>query len=155
MAAKRCSTCGINWPLNVDKCPKCGDGTWPLKEGYPDEDARAKPPVDIRLWVQPDYPSISLIAKAHIVWPENPGSGGQAWITDAVLWDAGYTMVGVNTVVKVQGEAGIVWFEISGRARQKGVGELAGWWLQRIPTESEMFADLPVIEGTDPDGAAT
>lgn len=48
MAARRCSTCGKNWPLHRHACPDCGGPLWHLNEGEPDdtEDARADEEVD-------------------------------------------------------------------------------------------------------------
>jgi hypothetical protein len=37
VAARRCSTCSINWPLNQQRCGSCGGSLWHLNNGEPDE----------------------------------------------------------------------------------------------------------------------
>lgn len=41
MAARRCSTCSINWPLHAKACGKCGGGLWHINEADPDGDEAA------------------------------------------------------------------------------------------------------------------
>lgn len=41
MAARRCSTCGVNYRLSVHSCPDCGGELWHSNTSTPDADVTA------------------------------------------------------------------------------------------------------------------
>lgn len=62
---------------------------------------------------------------------------GQWYITTESLTFCGYTAVEVGDVIRVQGKAGDLYWEIEGRAAQKGIDPghpryIAGWWIRRL-----------------------
>lgn len=158
----RCSVCGINYPLKVKKCRQCQGDTWSHWESEPDLDqlTPATPELDgmkmANAWRPPTIEPPPLIVQDRII-----EFNGQCWISDAALDEAGYRgFLREGSVIRFYPRVGnaeedAIWFELAGRARHKTLGDLAGWWLQRLPSPEEMFADLPVTEGTDDDGRPT
>lgn len=156
MAARRCSGCGINFPLNVMKCRTCGEDCWISHRSKPDEDQLDTPKQDsmneglFEPSIAEPPPALQQSRITHF--------SGQCWISDFALEDGGYTgILREGTVIRFYPTAGnleehAIWFELAGRAKHKRLGEMAGWWILRLETPAEMFADLPVTEGTDDDG---
>lgn len=154
MACKRCGDCDVNYPLSpaYDTCKGCGGFTYGLEHTPPDQDWNARVERARReVWEQnrPKRANVPELPPVHYSYlTEHPPGSGTMWVHRKVLEEAGYSDVWLDDVIKVAGPGGsFIHFEVAGSAGHTRQGrERPGWFLQRIPDASEMFADLPVLD---------
>ena len=76
---------------------------------------------------------------------------GGSFVHELDLYERGYPST-VDTVFKVEGKTGeLIWFEVAGRAGKYKGKQRPGLLVTRLETAEEMFAGLPVYDGTTPD----
>lgn len=157
MAFRQCGICDIDYPYQVHVCHVCGAVTVHRQEGEYDRNWQAKVNAKKHERQQdaqgmftgpkaaPDLPQLPPVHHSNLTL-----FGGETWVHETILSDAGYDIVGVDSVIRVAGRTGDIFFEVAGRAgRTKEGVERPGWWLNRIPSPEEMFADLPVLGGEE------
>jgi hypothetical protein len=136
MRVKRCLDCDIDYPLFVVYCTVNGCNKATILIDKETEDP---------ITMQSEVP---LVAEERIVEYNK-----QFWIADSALDSVGYTGLRmVGTIISVRGKGDLIYFELGGRAVMPQIS-LRGWWITRMPTPTEMFADLPVTKDTDEDGS--
>lgn len=145
--------CDINYPPQepYSECKGCGAETYDLPYTTADEDYNqrsVRAAREVWLETQPHRDvdeKLPPIHHSHL--SEHPEGSGVMWVHTSVLLNAGYTPA-LDAVIRVAGNAGDVYFELAGTAGHTRAGRpRPGWFLQRIPSPEEMFADLPLAGG--------
>jgi hypothetical protein len=132
MAAKRCSSCSINFPTTTDRCPKCGGSIWWNSEANPDADwqehAQAGPESASsieRLAQLYTHPADARVP-VHV-------RNGRAFLTHDHLIGVGYLNLEPGSIVFVNDR----FFELNGHNKKT-----REWWVEEIIPDNE-FKGLP------------